>query len=438
MASPRPVSVQDMLAARDERAMRQQRLLTDHSAPLISFTMNIAGAIKHTPEIERAFREGVMLVNRHLERMRIQTLEYKETVAFTGCEALWAVQADAAELKKRMRLIEETHALGRLFDLDVIAADGAHLSRSSERECLLCGKPVRACARSRAHTAEELFAKAQQMIQEHFHTCFAQRIGEAAQKALLYEAMTTPKPGLVDCENSGSHRDMDLFSFAASACALRPYFEDCVLLGIRHANAEQLQYAGAQAEDAMFAAAKANAHKGAIFALGILCHAIGWYGESAKWADVLWKAAETGAFYLAQMPAAAQAQTGGERQYHQYGLTGARGEAASGFLTVTQTSLPALEEALGSGSTLEDACLHALLRLMAQVQDSNIIRRAGMQGQQWVTEESRKLLQTGYSRTDLQALNEVFVQKNISPGGSADLLAVTLFLYFLKGKELDV
>ncbi len=431
----RPVSVQDVLAARDERAARQQRFLDEHAAPLISFTMNIAGAIKHTPEIERAFREGVSLICRQLERMHASVLAYEEKIAFTGCEALFAVQADADELKRRMCIIEETHPLGRLFDVDVIAADGTHLTRPAERTCLICGAPVRACARSRAHTANELFAKAQQMIQAYFHTRFARTIGELAQKALLYEAMTTPKPGLVDCENSGAHRDMDLFSFVSSACALRSYFEECVMLGIRHAGPEQLQYAGMQAEDAMFAAAKANTHKGAIFSLGILCHAIGWCGENAAAETILPKAAETGSFYLAQLPDADSAQTGGEQQYHQYGLTGARGEAASGFRTVMEVALPVLEKALEEGKSLEDACLCALLQLMAQVHDSNIIRRAGMEGQQWVMDQAKTLLQNGYTRADLQKLNEAFMQKNISPGGSADLLAVAVFLYFWKGKE---
>jgi len=431
----RPVSVQDVLAARDERAARQMRFLSDYAAPLISFTLNIAGEIKHTPEIERAFREGVSLIRRQLERMHAPALAYEEKIAFTGCEALFAVQTDADELKRRMCIIEETHPLGRLFDVDVIAADGTHLTRAAERTCLICGAPVRACARSRAHSADELFAKAQQMIEAYFHTRFTQTIGELAQKALLYEAMTTPKPGLVDCENSGSHNDMDLFSFASSACALRSYFEECVLLGIRHAGPEQLQYAGMQAEDAMFAAAKANTHKGAIFSLGILCHAIGFCGEKAPLHAILAKAAQTGASFLSCMPDAQHAQTGGEKQYHLYGLTGARGEAASGFRTVTATGLPALEKALSQEKSMEEACLHALLSLMAQVQDANIIRRAGMEDQRWVMQQAQSLLQNGYTRTDLQRLNEAFVQKNISPGGSADLLAVTVFLYFLKNTD---
>ena len=86
---------------------------------------------------------------------------------------------------------------------------------------------------------------------------------------------------------------------------------------------------------------------------------------------------------------------------------------------------------------MEDACLHALLCLMANVQDANIIRRAGMDGQRWVMEQAQSLLSSGYTRADLQKLNKAFVQRNISPGGSADLLAVTVFLHLFKKAERD-
>lgn len=410
--------------------------MSRHAVPLISFTMNIAGDIKHDSLIERAFFEGVRRVRREVDRMGAEVLEENEAIAFTGCEMLWAVRWDAQELKKRMCRIEEADALGRLFDLDVIAADGRHLSRESERRCLICSAPVRVCARSRAHSAQELYEKAHEIILTHFRERYICRVGELAQRALLYEAITTPKPGLVDCENSGSHCDMDLFSFMASAAALRPYLEDCVKLGFKHADWDNLQHRGMLAEDEMFHAAHANTHKGAIFSLGILCHAMGFCGEGAQLSDVLSTAAETGSHYLSQIPDANHAQTGGEKQYHLYGLTGARGEAASGFRTVTETALPALESMLENGKSMEEACLHALLTLMAQVQDANIIRRAGMGVQHWVMAKARELLQSDYTRSELRSLNDVFVQKNISPGGSADLLAVAVFLHFCKEREM--
>ena len=425
-----PVSVADMLRARDERAARQRALLEQYSLPVISFTMNIAGSIKLDADIERAFREGVGRIECCLRGKRWTIVHFEQKTVFTGCEALWAVEAAADELKAAMCLPEEADALGRLFDIDVIDAQGVHLSRGSERTCLICGGPVRACARSRAHSAEELFEKAHAIIRAYFCGKFVRKTGEKAERVLLYEAITTPKPGLVDCENSGAHSDMDLFSFASSACALRSYFEECVYLGLENASPAKLQYAGMRAEETMFEAAGANTHKGAVFSLGILCYAAGACGEQASQDEVLAKAAETGAVFLKQLENSAESSTGGEQQYHQYGLTGARGEAASGFESVKDISLPALQKALAEGKPLPDAGLGALLALMAQVYDSNIIRRAGMEGQQWVMAQTGQLLQNGWTHEKLRELDRQLIERHISPGGSADLLAVTYFLHF--------
>ena len=430
----RPVTVADMLAARDARVARQADFRQRYGVALVSFTMNIAGEIKVDEAIRRAFIEGIRCIRRELARMSAPVLAYAERTPFTGCEALWAVDMDAALLKARMQQIEESCDLGRLFDIDVIDADGSHLSRHTERPCLICGGPVRACARSRTHSADELFHKAREIIDDHFREAFSCRIGEMAQKALLFEALTTPKPGLVDCQNSGAHRDMDLFSFASSACVLRPYFEVCVRIGMDGADPARLQYAGMQAEDAMLAAAGANTHKGAIFALGILCCAIGGCGEGSGLDAILTKAAELGEFFLRQMTGSDKAVTGGETQFRQYGLTGARGEAASGFRSVRDIGLPALEAALAQGASLQQAGKSALLALMAHVMDSNIIRRAGMDAQRWVMAEAARL-QQGFSDADLSALDAEMIRRNISPGGSADLLAVTLFLHFVSLKE---
>lgn len=435
MEEIRHVEVADMLRARDERAMRQRELLEKYGAPLVSFTMNIAGSIKNNRWIRRAFLEGVRRIERQLERAEFAVLDCVKVDACTGCEALWAVRANAAALKARMCIVEEADALGRLFDVDVLDEHGEHLSRGSERKCLICGQNVRACARSRAHSADELFEKAHEIVAQFFREQFTLCVAETAQRALLWEAITTPKPGLVDRENSGAHRDMDLFHFLDSACALREYFAECVRIGQTGGDFVRLQYSGQDAEDAMRRAAGVNTHKGAIFSLGILCCAVGICGEGAGREAILERAASLGQCAMADFGSMQAARTGGEWQYRQYGLTGARGEAASGFASVQKIALPALERAISEGKSLEEAGLHALLALMAQVQDSNIIRRSGMEGQAWAQAQARALLATGFSQDDLRRMNERFVEKNISPGGSADLLAVTYFLWFLEQKD---
>ena len=181
----------------------------------------------------------------------------------------------------------------------------------------------------------------------------------------------------------------------------------------------------------MLSAAQANTHKGAVFSLGILCYAAGSCGEKADLSDILRKAAEAGDYYLQEMRLSCQSTTGGEKQYALYGLAGARGEAASGFATVTQTALPALKQALADGKTLAEAGRKALLHLICSVNDSNIIRRAGLEGLKWAQAQAKTVLESGCTEEALLAMNERFKEKNTSPGGSADLLAAAYFLHFL-------
>ena len=290
----RAVEVADVLRARDARVERQDRMRRETGLPLISFTMNIAGPVKRDAWIERAFLEGVARIEWALAKRDTDVKQRERTLAFTGCEQLWAVDAPAQELKARMCALEEADALGRLFDIDVIDADGRKLERALERRCLICGGPVRACARSRTHSARELSERAHEIIFAFLNEKRASEIGELAHRALIREANVTPKPGLVDRENSGAHRDMDLKLFHASADALRPWFADCARIGLamRDAAPEQvfarLRKRGIEAEKAMYAATGGvNTHKGALFSLGILCCAAAMAGETATTPEVL-------------------------------------------------------------------------------------------------------------------------------------------------------
>lgn len=75
------------------------------------------------------------------------------------------------------------------------------------------------------HTVAELQARTTAILTETMDTLDAATAARQAVRALLYEVNTTPKPGLVDRRNSGSHTDMDSFTFMSSAASLYPYFE---------------------------------------------------------------------------------------------------------------------------------------------------------------------------------------------------------------------
>ena len=135
------------------------------------------------------------------------------------------------------------------------------------------------CGSRRAHSVEALQAATASLLAQITQT---ELIGLLAQKALILEVCCTPKPGLVDRRNSGSHRDMDIFTFAASTAALQPYFAACARIGIETAGEcaqttfERLRLPGRMAEGVMLDATQGvNTHRGAIFSIGILCAAAG-------------------------------------------------------------------------------------------------------------------------------------------------------------------
>lgn len=434
------VTLQDILLAREKRVQKQRELLDAYHCPLICFTMNIAGPVKTSPLIERGFRVGL----KQLESLPIVAHEilYKNT----GCEGYFAVNTDAVALKAACIKIEESTPIGRLFDMDVLDIDGHKLDRPGQRGCIVCGAPGRGCAATRAHSVTELQNATNRILQEHFRQQDQIKIADLAVGSLIDEVQTTPKPGLVDQRNTGSHQDMDLFTFVASAIALRPYFEECVAIGqdtATHAPEETfrlLRQAGLQAEKAMYqATCGVNTHKGAIFTLGILCGSIGrlWTASVpvAPIDDLLKECAAMGQAAMADFDKA-DGSTAGQRLYLQKGLRGIRGEVADGLPAVANISLPALEEGLAKGYSQNRAAASALIQLIAQVEDSNLYHRGGEEGAAFA-KEAAKALGRFPKKAQIEALDDAFIERNLSPGGCADLLAATLFLHKLKEAKGD-
>lgn len=446
-----------MLAARDERAARQREWLGGQTGCcLVSATMNIAGPVKNSPLIERGFRLGMLYVEDTLKNLRAPVLRKQLRKAATGCEALFLVRGDAAALKRAMVGVEQASPLGRLLDLDVLDGEGAAISRRQlgfdGRRCLLCQNPAQLCARSRRHPLEEICSETQRLLLEAVAGARADAIASAACRAMLYEVLVTPKPGLVDRNNSGSHRDMDIFSFAASAGALTPYFRRAYLLGVRDADTpcgellSSLRSAGRLAEEEMKrATGGVNTHKGLIYSLGLLCGALGRCEGAGGGADVDVDAAlavcgalaaETLRSDLTQAPPSAE--TFGLRLFAQTGETGVRGEAARGFPSVCRCGLPVLTALLQRGLSLNDAGAYTLLALLCRVTDTNMIARGGHRAADEAQQAARALW--GDTETipsalppleALAALDGAFIRQNLSPGGCADLLAMTFMLYFL-------
>ena len=432
------VTLQDILLAREQRVAKQKELLKTYHCPLVSFTMNIAGPVKTSPLIQRGFRAGLKKLESLGSAVLAKEIFYKDT----GCEGYFAVNVDAQILKAICTEFEESTPLGRLFDMDVLDESGNKLDRQGQRGCIVCGAPGRGCAAGRVHSVKDLQDATDKILRAHFRSADQKRIADLAVLSLLEEVHITPKPGLVDRRNTGSHTDMDLDTFIASANALWPYFAKCVAIGQDTAtqSAEEtfylLRQAGMDAEKTMYqTTGGVNTHKGAIFTLGILCGSIGrlWTGEAPVPALTLLlkECAAVGQAAMADF-SKMDGSTAGQRLYLQKGLRGIRGEIADGLPAVSNIALPALEEGLSKGLSFNDAAACALVQLIAQVEDSNLYHRGKDRGAAFA-KEAAKALGKFPAMEQIEAMDDAFIGQNLSPGGCADLLAATCFLYKLKG-----
>ena len=444
------VSLREILDARERRARRQAQLFAQYNMPLICFTMNIAGPVKNSPLIRRGFDMGKKLLQQQLMASNVKVLHFEEICENTGCEAFFVPDCDARTAKQAAVIIEDHTDAGRLFDMDVLRPDGSKLERQElnlqARKCLICGKIAQVCARSRAHSVAQLQEKTTELLESALIRYDSRRTAQLACQALLYEVAATPKPGLVDRMNNGSHQDMDFFTFQASAAALWPYFETCARVGAetRELSPEEtfgkLRILGMLAEGQMLqATGGVNTHKGAIFSLGILCAALGRLGWGcADKPQLLLQECSRMAAGLVEKDFAGltteSAKTTGQKIYMRYGITGVRGQAEAGFPTVLNVGLPKLEEGLEKGLSLNDAGCAALLAMMASAVDTNLIARSDYETQQRIAQEAAALLEKDPfpGENVLKQMDEDFRKKNLSPGGSADLLAMTYFLHLLK------
>jgi holo-ACP synthase len=129
--------------------------------------MNIPGPIKTTTKIQKAFDIGCKEIEKALQATKIfdSTRLYKPT----GDEWIFCAEGDAAKIKALMSNIEDSHPLGRLFDIDVIDVNGEKLSRTAFRKCLICNAQAQACARSRKHSIFEMQNKTEEILKSFLH-----------------------------------------------------------------------------------------------------------------------------------------------------------------------------------------------------------------------------------------------------------------------------
>ncbi|MCI2153078.1 triphosphoribosyl-dephospho-CoA synthase CitG [Leuconostoc mesenteroides] len=450
----------DLLTVLDNREWRsrlQDKLkVTNSDKIVISAKLNIPGPIKNNDILQKIFMDGWQTFVAGIECNSQYEMLFAERV--TGPEAFITVDGNLAAVKKTAILFEETYVLGRLFDIDVMANGQADYQLSREdlgfgpRLCLICGKPAKVCAKEQNHTLDEGYEVINQMYQGAtskeliFEKESQETVVNNALKGLLYEVSLNPKPGLVDPVSMGSHTDMNMFMFIDSTLSLKSYLDKAFKLGRNFEGSDlkllfnALRAEGVLAEQTMFNATNnVNTHKGAIFSLGIWVTAIAYSTKdgSATMTEVR-RVIQRMVEGLIEKDLASNrvAMTAGEQQFQTYQLTGIRGEAVNGFPGVAEVAVPFLQATFG---TMTQRLLDTLMKIAATLEDSTLIKRAKTPDVLAEMKEWTSIyFKLGGSHTEqgmkyLYDLDRLFIERNLSIGGSADTLILTIFIGQLTG-----
>jgi holo-ACP synthase/triphosphoribosyl-dephospho-CoA synthase len=265
-------------------------------------------------------------------------------------------------------------------------------------------------------------------------------IAEIALEAMIMEVELHPKFGLVSKENSGCHSDMDIHTFFKSAESLKPYFYKVAEISFSdidlYENFYLLRKMGMEAEEAMLQTTNnINTHKGLIFVLGIVVSAATqslFKNESLSYLPTRIK-------HMTQhilddfksISLASEKLTYGEKIYLKYGITGIRGEVYNGIPSIFRL----FDDGLAKKNLYHLNHQHdVLIKIMSVLNDTTVLHRRDLSILNKVKKDAKSILRVGsvYTQAGRKLLNDLsdeYIEEGISPGGSADLLATTFFLW---------
>lgn len=447
--------IQQILASRDRRVELQQRLVEKNPQyTLVSAKLNIPGPIKNSKLITQFFIDELLCFEHQLQQKGVLYKVAEEWLtAASGPERFYLIKLDSFHVKQLTTQFEESAKQRRLFDLDVLTLfheKVVSISREQlhqdPRKCLLCDQNAKECARSRKHSLEELQSKITTLISETLISTqksqVAYQLSQIGVKAMIDEVTVWPKPGLVDPLEHGSHPDMDHFLFIKSALAIQNYLEQCACVGLNyHGNSyqevfEELRTLGKRAEKTMFATtANVNTHKGVVFSLGIMTAAVSIGLNQAKLTEkniqnIIQKMLAN--LIKEDFSKQSTTPTAGEKQYYKYKLGGIRAEAAAGYPVVFDYGLKTFN--IAKDLPLNDRYIVTLMQIARHTEDSTLIKRAkDLNIIEWKNCQIDHFFDLGATLTEkgrefLAQLQVDFTKRNLSLGGSADLLILTIFV----------
>lgn len=444
--------ITEFLFDRDKRVAYQEHLLKENKdKTLVTIRINYPGIEKSNYITDNIVNTIYNEILTYYGKFIVFEDKYKNK---EGIVAHFLFDLDFVNVKKEMINVEEEHILGICLDIDVYTLKNDKvigISRSDlfkkPRRCFICDLDAKICSRAQTHTIDEI-KNYFEVVYKNFKDSqkktdsLAYEVSQMALKAMISEVSTFPSFGLVSPISSGAHKDMDYYTFLNSAVAITPFLKKMFEVGYSYYSPEYIFDAirdiGKECEEKMFEATNnINTHKGMIFLMGISMAAIG---------KALYENKE---FYQIQDIIKSMVKnilddfkelhkkeklTHGERLYLEYGFTGIRGQVQDGLSVLFDNII---DNYINSDLKENDLYTQILIELMARVEDSTVVYRHDISTLRKVQSDAKDLLNMGgifteEGRQKCHHLEDLYIKENISPGGCADLLAISILLIDVK------
>lgn len=443
-------NLEEFLLMREKRVEIQNEIIENFKNPILVLRANYPGEEKNS-FVAKYIVE--IMKNEILEIFNSQIVYLQKIESIEGPTYICSIKALGKNVKKIAIEIEESHILGRCVDIDVFDNNGYLFSRKDfggeKRSCLLCSDMAFVCARSKKHTQKEVQTAIEKRLEEyldseHNKIEIVNTFSNLALKSIILEVSASPSFGLVSPHTKGSHEDMDFFTFIDSGFSLSSYLKKVISAGYSPLSVDlifkKIRFMGKLAEDDMFLATNnVNTHKGMIFLMGITAALTAKAKfESLSFNEIPSLIKEMCRDILKDFDNIHNktSLTHGEKLYIRHGIVGVRGVVKNGLDIIFNGSIKIFENSLISGEHINHVMIRTLLFLMSNLEDTTILHRHDIEILNFVKLKAKNLhLKFEKTSVNIKLLTEIeneFIKKKISPGGAADLLAITMFLYFIK------
>ena len=444
----------DILQAKEDRGKLRKSIGTQGNAS-ISLSFNIAGYPKSDNISIQAFSMVIDDLKIYLKANLISFLQDEEVNITDKAGSFFICplgeNKDIIKVKEITEKFESHHFLSRIIDVDIFSSNAIPISSHKTKGCLLCNDTAIACMRNKKHSHAELrkyiFSKLSLFIDERRKIRISNKVTEIINRSLLYEVSLSPKPGLVDFNSNGSHEDMNYYSFLNSTSALSPYWQEIISAAWNFDDNLSvalpcIRTIGLRAERAMFESTNGvNTQKGLIFLMAISAFGVTYLlkNNSILNNTTLQSCIKEICNSIVDNELSNSNNNNlshGESTYKKHGIkgAGARYEAQQGFPVVFDHSLPYLESKSKDFSIKNKEQTDAILQntlylIIAKLNDSNILHRKGdIVANNLKAIANKVFIGEVKSKEAIKYCNK----EGISPGGSADMLAISLFYYFIK------